>query len=113
MVQSNPHMIDRFGRVHDYLRISLTERCNLRCFYCMPAEGIQLNPKETIMRAEEIEAIAKVFVREGVNKIRLTGGEPLIRNDFERIILNLSALNTELAITSNGILVDQYLDLFK
>lgn len=104
---------DSFGRIHNYLRISLTERCNLRCFYCMPAEGIQLNPKETIMRAEEIEAIAKVFVREGVNKIRLTGGEPLIRNDFERIILNLSALNTELAITSNGILVDQYLDLFK
>lgn len=105
-------LTDNFGRVHNYLRISLTERCNLRCFYCMPAEGVQLSPKEDIMRAFEIEAIARIFVANGVNKIRLTGGEPLIRKDFEGIIQRLSQLNTQIAITTNGILIDQYLKTF-
>lgn len=106
-------LVDKFGRVHNYLRISLTERCNLRCFYCMPAEGIQLSPKENIMRAHEIEKIAKIFVANGVNKIRLTGGEPLIRNDFENIAYSLSKLKSELAVTTNGILVDKHLNTFK
>lgn len=106
-------MQDRFGRVHDYLRISLTERCNLRCFYCMPAEGIPLRPKDHFMRTEEIISIAETFVGLGVKKIRLTGGEPLIRKDAGEIIRQLSELPIELGITTNGILVDQYIDLFK
>ncbi len=106
-------LTDKFGRIHNYLRISLTERCNLRCFYCMPAEGIQLSPPESIMNADEILAIAKVFVENGVNKIRLTGGEPLVRKDFEDIAIRLSQLGAEIAITTNGILVDQYLETFK
>lgn len=110
---SNSHqLIDQFGRVHDYLRISLTERCNLRCTYCMPAEGIVLRPRAEFMRTEEVIAIAKIFVSLGVKKIRLTGGEPLVRNDAKAVIEQLAALPIELAISTNGILVDQFIDTF-
>ena len=104
---------DSFGRVHDYLRISLTERCNLRCFYCMPEEGIALREKSEFMTAEETIEIAKTFVKLGVKKIRLTGGEPLIKKNISQIILELSKLPVELAITTNGVLVDRYIDVFK
>lgn len=103
---------DQFGRVHDYLRISLTERCNLRCFYCMPENGIELRPKSQFMNKEEVIQMAKIFVSLGVKKIRLTGGEPLVRNDAREIITELSKLPVELAISTNGILVDKYLDTF-
>ncbi|MBP9150654.1 MAG: GTP 3',8-cyclase MoaA [Flavobacteriales bacterium] len=115
MILQKPENIltDAFGRKHDYLRISLTERCNLRCFYCMPAEGIPLRPKDHFMRTEEIISIAKTFVELGVKKIRLTGGEPLIRKDADSIIKQLSELPIELGITTNGILVDQFIDCFE
>ena len=106
-------IIDQFGRKHDYLRISLTERCNLRCFYCMPAEGIPLRPRSEFMRQEEVFEIAKQFVKMGVKKIRLTGGEPLIRKDAAEIIKGLGKLPIELGITTNGILVDRFIDTFK
>jgi molybdenum cofactor biosynthesis protein A len=105
-------IIDTFGRKHNYLRISLTERCNLRCFYCMPEEGIELMEKETIMRTEEIVAIAKTFVSLGVDTIRLTGGEPLVRKNFENLIRELAQLGVKLKLTTNGILLDKYYDLF-
>lgn len=104
---------DSFGRIHNYIRISLTERCNLRCTYCMPADGVVLSPKEGIMTADEIEKLASIFVHLGINKIRLTGGEPLVREDFEDVALRLGKLNVELAITTNGILIDRYLETFK
>lgn len=110
-VQEN--ISDQFGRVHDYLRISLTERCNLRCFYCMPEEGIALRPKSLFMDKEEVIQMAKTFVLLGIKKIRLTGGEPLVRNDVKEIIEELSRLPVELAITTNGILVDKYMDTFR
>lgn len=113
MSNTDPHIVDRFGRVHDYLRISLTERCNLRCFYCMPEEGIALRDKAEFMSSEELLSIAKSFVNMGVKKIRLTGGEPLVKKDFDQVIRNLSKLPIELAITTNGILVDKYLDDLK
>ncbi len=106
-------LTDSFGRVHDYLRISLTERCNLRCVYCMPEEGIVLRPKSHFMKTEEVLGLAKAFVNLGVKKIRLTGGEPLVRNDAKEIIEGLSKLNVSLAISTNGILVDKFLDTFK
>lgn len=106
-------LTDKFGRFHNYLRISITENCNLRCTYCMPAEGIKLTPKAHLMTADEIVEIAKTFVGFGVNKIRLTGGEPLVRKDAKEIIQRLSNLNIELAITTNGVLVDEYIDTFK
>lgn len=106
----NSILTDSFGRAHNYLRLSIIERCNLRCQYCMPEEGIPLRPKDEFMTFEEIETIAKKFVELGVNKIRLTGGEPLIRKDLPVILGKLSNIPVELAITTNGILLDKYLD---
>lgn len=106
-------LLDSFGRNHNYLRISLTERCNLRCFYCMPEEGIALRDKAHFMTSEEVFEMAKIFTNLGVNKIRLTGGEPLIRKFAPKIIKDLGTLGTELAITTNGILVDKFIDTFR
>ncbi|MEW7278791.1 GTP 3',8-cyclase MoaA [Aquimarina sp. 2201CG1-2-11] len=104
---------DTFGRAHSYLRISLTERCNLRCTYCMPADGVQLSPKSHIMTYEEIYSIAKEFVKHGVTKIRLTGGEPLIRKDVSLILEKLASLPVQLTMTTNGVIADQFIKDFK
>lgn len=113
MINEKANITDRFGRVHDYLRISLTERCNLRCFYCMPEEGVQLRDKSEMMTAEELISIAKTFVDLGIKKIRLTGGEPLIKKDAELIIRELGKLPVELAITTNAVIVHRFIDIFK
>jgi len=113
MVNSNPQMYDSHGRVHNYLRISITEHCNLRCTYCMPAEGIALTPKSHLMTADENVTIAQTFVHLGVTKIRLTGGEPLVRKDAATIIQRLGKLGVELTLTTNGILVHDFIDTFK
>ena len=102
-------LTDTHQRQHNYLRISLTERCNLRCSYCMPLEGVQLSPAKHLMNANEIYSIAKIFVNLGVTKIRLTGGEPLVRKDFSRILERLSSLNVDLSITTNAVSIDRYL----
>ncbi len=107
------HIVDKFGRVHNYLRISLTERCNLRCFYCMPEEGVPLRDKANFMTSEEVIDIAKVFVEMGVKKIRLTGGEPLIKKDIAHLMLELGQLPVELTLTTNAVLVDKFIDTFK
>uniref|UniRef100_U3IZD4 Molybdenum cofactor biosynthesis protein 1 n=1 Tax=Anas platyrhynchos platyrhynchos TaxID=8840 RepID=U3IZD4_ANAPP len=98
-------LTDSFGRQHNYLRISLTEKCNLRCQYCMPEEGVQLTPKSELLTAQEIITLARLFVKEGVEKIRLTGGEPLIRPDVVDIVGQLNKLEglKTIAITTNGI----------
>ncbi|CDF78364.1 molybdenum cofactor biosynthesis protein MoaA [Formosa agariphila KMM 3901] len=106
-------LTDNFGRHHSYLRISLTEKCNLRCTYCMPENGVPLTPKSNIMTADEIFKIATVFVKHGVTKIRLTGGEPLVRKDFSKILERLSTLNIKLSITTNAVIVDRFIDNFK
>ncbi len=106
-------IIDSLGRKHDYLRISLTERCNLRCFYCMPENGVELRKKSCFMTSEEVIEIAKEFVKLGIKKIRLTGGEPLIKKDIKNILLELGKLPVELAITTNAVLVDKYIDVLK
>lgn len=77
-VQHAQPLTDKHNRFHDYLRISLTEKCNLRCQYCMPPEGVELSPKDEILSTAEILRLANVFVDLGVTKIRLTGGEPLV-----------------------------------
>lgn len=110
------HMVtDTFGRRHSYLRISLTERCNLRCTYCMPAEGVQLRPKPEILTFEEIIRLANLFARLGVTKIRLTGGEPLIRKDIEHLVFELHKIDgiKTLAITTNGLLLPKKLQALK
>ncbi|XP_078254899.1 molybdenum cofactor biosynthesis protein 1 isoform X3 [Rhinoraja longicauda] len=98
-------LTDGFGRQHSYLRISLTEKCNLRCQYCMPEDGVQLTPRSQLLTADEIVALARLFVREGVDKIRLTGGEPLIRPDVLHIVGRLRQLENlkTIAVTTNGI----------
>jgi molybdenum cofactor biosynthesis protein A len=113
MMPNNTVLTDGFGRKHNYLRISLIEKCNLRCTYCMPADGITLTPKNELMTADEVFAIAQTFVQNGVDKIRLTGGEPLLRKDFPEIISKLASLNIKLSITTNGILIDRHLDVLK
>ncbi|MEK9614011.1 MAG: GTP 3',8-cyclase MoaA [Flavobacteriaceae bacterium] len=113
MKKSTPILTDSFGRQHTYLRISLTERCNLRCSYCMPLEGVQLSPSKHLMNAEEIFSLAQLFVKKGVTKIRLTGGEPLVRKDFPQILSKLSMLPVELTMTSNAVSIDRYLSLLK
>lgn len=110
---TNKILTDPFGRQHDYLRISLTEMCNLRCFYCMPEEGVPKREKAVFMTSEEVIDIAKVFVDLGVKKIRLTGGEPLVKKDVEHVIRELGKLPIELTLTSNAILVDRYIETFK
>ena len=106
-------LVDQFGRNHNYLRVSLTERCNLRCTYCMPAEGIALRERSEFMSQEEMIAIVGRFVNFGVDKIRLTGGEPLIKKNFSAILNELSKFPVDLAITTNGVLLDQYIDDLK
>ncbi len=104
---------DSFDRIHNYLRISLTDKCNLNCTYCCPVNM----PKATFSRknqmsAEEIDTIVSVFVKEGVKKIRLTGGEPLIRKDAKEIIERLSKYPVELTITTNGVYVHEFIQTF-
>ena len=113
MSENKKILQDTHGRDHAYLRISLIERCNLRCTYCMPEEGVKLSPKSHLMTYEEIYAIAKTFVKHGVTKIRLTGGEPLIRKDIPVILEKLATLPVELSITSNAVIIDKFIDVLK
>lgn len=113
MTNSKNILQDTYGRKHAYLRISLIERCNLRCTYCMPEQGVPLSPKSHLMSYEEIYTIAKTFVKHGVNKIRLTGGEPLVRKDFPLILEKLASLPVELSITSNAVIIDRFIEVLK
>src|SRR3954471_20518824 len=107
-------LFDCFGRSHTYLRISVIEKCNLRCRYCMPEEGVALLPKDELLSFEEIERLAALFVRLGVRKIRVTGGEPLVRRGVDELIGRLGALKAcglqRLAMTSNALLLRQHLE---
>ncbi|EDW19576.2 molybdenum cofactor biosynthesis protein 1 isoform X2 [Drosophila mojavensis] len=104
-------LTDRFGRHHTYLRISLTERCNLRCDYCMPAEGVPLQPKSQLLSTEEVLRLARIFVEQGVRKIRLTGGEPTVRRDIVEVVAQLKALPQleHVGITTNGLVLTRLL----
>jgi len=103
-------LIDTFGRVHTDLRISVTDRCNLRCTYCMPAAGVQFKPHEDILAFEEIQRLVRVAARLGVGKVRLTGGEPLVRRGVCRLVEMLAAVPGihDLAMTTNGVLLAAY-----
>src|SRR4029450_7664904 len=96
-------LVDGFGRVHRDLRISVTDRCNFRCTYCMPAEGLKWLPRDQVLSFEELERIARVCVHEvGVDSIRLTGGEPPVRAPPPVLVGKLAALGADLALTTNG-----------
>ncbi len=108
-------LIDAFGRVHTNLRVSVTDRCNIRCFYCMPNEQVQFKPRKDLLTFEEIERFVRIVARMGINKIRLTGGEPLVRADIDQLVAKLAAIPgiEDLAITTNGILLEQYAQKLK
>jgi GTP 3',8-cyclase len=96
-------LVDGFGRVHRDLRISVTDRCNFRCTYCMPAEGLEWLPRDQVLTFEEIERIARVCVeRFGIDSIRLTGGEPTVRAHLPVLVGKLATLGADLALTTNG-----------
>ncbi|MBC2169252.1 GTP 3',8-cyclase MoaA [Listeria booriae] len=99
-----PLLTDRFGRVHDYIRISVTDRCNLRCVYCMPEEGMTFLPHEEVLSKDEIIDFMKIMVGYGIKKVRITGGEPLLRTDIVDIIAGLSAIPEieDIAVTTNA-----------
>jgi len=100
-------LIDRFGRTHDYLRISVTDQCNLRCVYCMPEEGLEFLPHDSMLTAEEIAKIVRVGARLGIRKIRITGGEPLVRRDIVDIVEGVASIPgiEDVSLTTNGLLL--------
>ena len=102
-------LIDSFGRVHDSLRISVTDRCNVRCFYCMPESGVQYEKRSEILHYEEIERFARIAAKLGVTKLRVTGGEPLVRRDLPLLVRRLAAIPgiRDLALTTNGVLLPE------
>lgn len=103
-----PALEDLHGRFHDYLRVSLTEKCNLRCTYCMPADGVELTPQERLMTTDEVLRTVELFVAEGVTKLRLTGGEPLVRRDLVDIVRGAKALGVRsVGVTTNGVALTQ------
>lgn len=103
-------LLDTFDRIHDNLRISVTDRCNIRCFYCMPEEGVKFMRREEILSFEEIERFARVAASLGVTKLRVTGGEPLVRKDLPALIRKLSAIPgiRDLSLTTNGVLLAEH-----
>ncbi len=108
-------LIDRFGRLHNNLRISVTDRCNIRCFYCMPADNVEFMPKAHLLTFEEIERIVRVGTRLGIDRIRLTGGEPLVRRDLHVLVQRLAAVPgiVDIGLTTNGILLDEQAQLLR
>lgn len=108
-------MQDQYGRVIDYLRISVTDRCNLRCLYCMPAEGVPSVGHENILTFDQIVTVCRCASRLGIRKIKLTGGEPLVRKNFTALVREIKALDgiDEVTMTTNGILLEEYLDELK
>ena len=105
---NNP-LLDTFGRIHDNLRISVTDRCNIRCFYCMPEDGVKFMKREEILSFEEIERFVRIAVSLGVTKLRVTGGEPLVRKDLAVLIRKLAAIpgTRDLSLTTNGVLLGE------
>ena len=110
LVMGNKKLVDKYGRHIDYLRISVTDRCNFRCFYCMPEEGIQLLPKKDILSYDEISTVAECAVKTGINKFRITGGEPLVRRGIIGFLGRLAKLPgvKKVSLTTNGLLLEKY-----
>ncbi|MDQ8735730.1 GTP 3',8-cyclase MoaA [Paenibacillus sp. LHD-38] len=110
-----PTLTDRFGRVHDYLRISVTDRCNLRCLYCMPEEGMDFTESENLMSYDQIVEVVEAGAALGITKLRITGGEPLIRPGLDGLISRLSAIDgiQDIALTTNGIFLAKQAEALK
>lgn len=100
-------LIDTYNRLHDNLRLSVTDRCNIRCFYCMPEKDVEFVPRAEILTFEEMERFARIAVGLGVRKLRVTGGEPLVRKHLEVLVAKLAAIEgvEDVALTTNGVLL--------
>jgi GTP 3',8-cyclase len=100
-------LLDRYNRLHDNLRLSVTDRCNIRCFYCMPEKGVEFVPRAEILSFEEIERVARIAVGLGVRKLRVTGGEPLVRKGLHVLLRKLVEMPgvEDVALTTNGVLL--------
>ena len=111
-VERKALLIDSFGRTLDYLRVSVTDRCNLRCVYCMPPGGVPWKPHETMLSFEEILRLCRIMAELGIRYVKVTGGEPLVRRGVAAFLKNLKALPgiERLTLTTNGFLLDTYLD---
>ncbi len=108
MMMQNSGLVDPFGRPVTYLRISVTDRCNLRCVYCMPPEGVEWQPHESILRFEEIASVVRVAAQNGVRQVRLTGGEPLVRKGLPALIKMIADIPgiEDISLTTNGLLLE-------
>ncbi|MCH2123301.1 MAG: GTP 3',8-cyclase MoaA [Pirellulaceae bacterium] len=108
-------LVDSFGRRHTSLRISVTDRCNIRCFYCMPDENIRFKPQDELLTFEEIERFTRIVAKMGVSKLRITGGEPLVRSNLSYLIERLVAIPgiVDVALTTNGILLADHVAALK
>ncbi|MBM7565392.1 GTP 3',8-cyclase MoaA [Paenibacillus sacheonensis] len=100
-------LTDRFGRVHDYLRISVTDRCNLRCLYCMPEEGVKFEPAENLLSYDQIAQVVRAGAELGISKLRITGGEPLVRPGLPDLVRELASIPgiRDISLTTNGVLL--------
>ena len=106
------HLVDSFGRQIEYVRLAVTDRCNLRCQYCMPAHGIDIVPREELLTFKEMYRLIRVLTELGVKKVRLTGGEPFVRKDFVGFLemLSYNDLLNAINITTNGALITKHID---
>ncbi len=114
MFENGP-LVDAFGRVHTNLRISVTDRCNIRCFYCMPADNIRFKPRHELLTFEELERFVRVVARLGVDKVRLSGGEPLVRHGLPLLVEKIARIHgiRDVALTTNGILLAEQAQTLK
>jgi len=108
-------LTDKFGRQINYLRLAVTDRCNLRCLYCMPHEGLDWVPRKSLLTFEEIETLLRLFHELGITKIRFTGGEPFLRKDFMQLVRKISSHGwfSQISITTNGTLTAPYVSELK
>ncbi|WP_284236351.1 GTP 3',8-cyclase MoaA [Paenibacillus glycanilyticus] len=110
-----PPLVDRFGREHDYLRISVTDRCNLRCLYCMPEEGMEFEDASNLLSYDHIVQVVETAAELGISKLRITGGEPLVRPGLDGLIRRLKAIPgiEDIALTTNGMLLGKHAEALK
>lgn len=115
MSQHESPLVDQMQRVHSNLRISVTDRCNIRCFYCMPNENVQFKPRHELLTFEEIERFVRIVARRGINKLRITGGEPLVRSQLDELIGKLASVPgiVDIGLTTNGILLAEQAQALK
>lgn len=111
--KSQKMLVDSFGRIIDYLRIGVTDRCNLRCRYCMPADGIDFMNRSDILSYEEIIRLSVIFRELGINKVRITGGEPFVRKDMGELLIKLNQIFPSIHMTTNATLIHKHFDILR